>query len=782
MSIDICKELSQNFIDFAYEANSQRAFPDARDGLKPGQRACLWEMFNKGYASNKPHVKSAKISGGVAATWWPHGTTAIYETFARMSQSWINNIPEVDWHGSNGNIVIGPEAAADRYTEARLARAIEDGMFQGIKKNNVPMIKNFTEDEDWPEVLPAIFPRLLVNGSQGIGVSVAQVWCTYNLSEVAKAIEDYISSGELKSDTLYPDFPSGGIIINQNDLPAIHKTGKGRIILRGKADIVNNTIKITALPYQVYAEPFITAIKELVEKEELTGIKDVYNKTDLKTGLLIEIECDGTPLTVLNKLYQMTDLQKTFNPNQTALVGKTPKLLTLKEYIDIYIAHNIECIKKEYLFDLEKAQAKLEITEGLLKALEDIDNIIALIKASESSTKAKEALMAKYNFSEPQAKAIIDMKLGRLAHLEAIELEDQRKELVAIVDNCNLMLSNEKNQQHELVRRLNAFAQKHGHARRTEITQITVTKEEKEIEYVEPEKCVVVMTEAGTIKRIPVTSFRTQKRNGKGVKTQEDITSMILRTNTVDNLMIFSNQGKMYRLLVNDIPVGTNTSKGTSIKALVPMEKGEEPATMYSIYRDTTAKYVLFATKKGVVKKTSLEEYVNTKKKNGVGAISLREDDELVSVVLIDEEPILLISENGYAIKCDSKDFGATGRMTVGVKGINLSADDALVSAIPIRNTDDSLALFSENGLAKKTSLKEILIQKRGGKGVIVYKTSDSTGPVRAAAMVSDEDNLLIVGDKKSICVAATDIPALGRTSVGNQMIKGSKVNAVSKV
>ena len=782
MSIDICKELSQNFIDFSYEANSQRAFPDARDGLKPGQRACLWEMFVKGYASNKPHVKSAKISGGVIGSWWPHGDVAIYETFARMSQPWINNIPEVDWHGNNGNIVSGPESASQRYTEARLSKPIEEGMFAGIKKNTVPMIQNFSEDDEWPEVLPALFPRLLINGSQGIGVAVAQVWCPYNLGEVVKVVEDYIENGILKSDELYPDFPTGGIIINKSDLPTIHKTGKGKIVLRGKTEIVNNTIKITELPYQTYVEPFIDSIKQLVEKEELTGIKDVYNKTDLKTGLLIEIECDGTPLTVLNKLYQTTDLQKTYNPNQTALVSKTPKLLTLKEYLDLYITHNVECIRKEFEYDLEKSKAKLEIAEGLLKALEDIDNIIALIKSSESSAKAKEALIAKYEFTEPQAKAIIDMKLGRLAHLEAVEIQKQQEELTAIVDHCNYILSSDMNLRREFVVRLNSFAQKHTTPRRTQITQITQTKEEKEIAYVEPEKCVVVMTEAGTIKRIPVTSFRTQKRNGKGVKTQEDITSMVLRTNTVDNLMIFSNQGKMYRLLVNDIPVGTNTSKGTAIKALVPMEQGEEPATMYSIYRDTDAKYVLFATKNGIVKKTTLEEYTNTKKKNGIGAITLREGDELASVVLIKDEPIVLITENGYVLKCDSKEFAATSRMTTGVKGINLGNNDSLVAAIPVRNVNDSLAIFSEVGLAKKVLPKELMSQKRGGKGLIFYKVSDSTGPVRAAAMVSDEDSLLLVGDKKSICIAATDIPALGRVSIGNQMIKGSKVITVSKV
>ena len=781
-NIDICKELSQNFIDFAYEANSQRAFPDARDGLKPGQRACLWEMFVKGHASNKPHVKSAKISGGVVATWWPHGDVAIYDTFTRMSQPWINNIPEVDWHGNNGNIVSGPEGAAQRYTEARLSKPIEEGMFHAVKKNTVPMIQNFSEDDEWPEVLPALMPRLLVNGSQGIGVAVAQVWCPYNLREVVEVIDNYISTGTLNSDTLYPDFPSGGIIINQKDLPVIHKTGKGKIVLRGKTDITGNTIKITALPYQTYVEPFIDNIKTLVEKEELTGIKDVYNKTDLKTGLLIEIECDSSPLTVLNKLYQMTDLQKTYNPNQTALVSKTPQLLTLKQYLDIYINHNIECIKKEFSFDLEKAQIKLEVAEGLLKALEDIDNIIALIKASESSAKAKDALMVKYNFTERQAKAIIDMKLGRLAHLEAVEIEKERQEQQAIVDHCNFILAATENQQREFLDRLKAFAQKHGHPRRTEVTQVTITKEEKEIAYVEPEKCVVVLTEAGTIKRIPVTSFRAQKRNGKGVKTQEEITSMVIRTNTVDNLMVFSNKGQMYRLLVNDIPVGTNTSKGASVKSLVSMAADEEPATMYSVYRDTDAKYVFFATKNGIVKKTALSEYIDTKKKSGVGAIKLREGDGLASVVIMKDEPMILVTKQGYVLRFDSKEVGTTSRMTTGVKGITLGEGDELIAALPVRNNEDALALFSEKGLGKKILPKEAVSQKRGGKGLCCYKIGDGAGEVAAAAMVSDGDTVLLVGDKNSICIAATDIPALGRASIGNQMIKTGKVIAVSKV
>ena len=327
--IDICKELHQNFIDYAYECNSQRAFPDARDGLKPGQRAALWEMFIKGYSSSKPHVKSAKISGGVIGSWWPHGDSSVYDTFARMSQPWINNVPEVDWHGANGSQVGGPECASARYTEARLAKAVEEGYFSNIKKNTVPMILNFSEDEEWPEVFPAIFPRLMVNGSQGIGVTIANHWAPNNLGEVANKIIEYLDTNKVSCDDIYPDFPSGGQIINRKDLAEIYKTGKGKIILRGKVEISGESILITELPYQVYVEPFIDEIKELVNKEEITGIRDIYNKSD-KHRLLIEIECDKSPATILRILFGKTSLQKSYNPNQYALVGKTPQLLNLE--------------------------------------------------------------------------------------------------------------------------------------------------------------------------------------------------------------------------------------------------------------------------------------------------------------------------------------------------------------------------------------------------------------------------------------------------------------------
>ena len=783
MSIDICKELHQNAIDFAYEANSQRAFADARDGLKPGQRACLWEMYSKGYTSNKPHVKSAKIDGGVAASWWPHGTTAIYETFARMSQPWINNIPEVDWHGANGNQIIGSVPAADRYTEARLSKAIEEGMLYGLKKNNVPMILNFSEDEEWPEVLPSIIPRLLINGCQGIGYTVANTWVPHNLKELVGTIKTYLSTNEIDYNSIYPDFPSGGIIINKEELPTIYTTGKGKVVLRGKVDIVDNsTIHITELPYQVYVEPLLDEIKDLIMKDELTGIDEIFNKCD-KKRLLIEIKCSGSPKVLLNELYKKTSLQKSYNPNQYALVSKTPKLLNIKQYFDIYIDHNLECIQREYSYDLEKAKARLEIVEGLVKALEDIDNIIALIKNSESSAVAKTELIKVYAFTENQAKAILDMRLSKLAHLEKVELNTEREELISNIDVFNDIISFKEKRVKVFVDRLEAFCQKYGKDRRTEVTQIaTSTKEEKEIEFVEPEKCVVVLTESSLIKRVPITSFRNQKRNGKGIKTQDDITQAVIRTNTIDSLMIFTDKGKMYRLLVNDIPVGTNSSKGQAIKGLVEMEMDENPTVIYSIYRDTDAKYVLFTTKKGMVKKTALDEYIKTKKKSGITAIALKDDDTIVSVNLIKDEPIIIATSNGMTIKFNSMEVGATSRNTSGVKGINLNDEDEVVSTLVIRNGNDTLALFTENGLGKRYSIEDIPLQKRAGKGLMGYKPSNSTGSIVGAALLSDDDSVLICGDKTNICLSATEIPVLSRISIGNQLIKNSKILSVSKV
>ena len=686
--------------------------------------------------------------------------------------------PLIDFHGSNGNRD-GDGPAAYRYTEARLAKISEDGMLAGIKKNNVDFIPNYSETKDEPITLPSIFPNLLCNPTTGIGVAMACSWASHNLREVAKAINDYANG--IEPELPGPDFPTGGLIINGNDLPNIIKTGRGSVKIRGKYNIEDNNIVFYELPYGVATEALMEEIGNACEEERITGVKNIRNESNRK-GFRLVIECEKTAVlsSVINKLFKETSLQSTFSYNQVALVDKTPKELGLKECIQIYLNHNNECIRRETEFDLNKAKNKLEIVEGLLKALEDIDNIIDLIKKSESAAKAKVNLSEKYGFTENQSAAIVDMKLGKLAGLEKIEIQNERKDLLSLIENLNLIL---KDTQSELLKRLNKLVDIYGDDRRTEITQITEpTKEDKEIEFVEPEKCVVVLTESGLVKRVPTSVFKVQKRNGKGIKTQDDITSMVIRTNTVDSLMIFTTKGKMYRLLVNDIPEGTNTTKGQSIKSLVMMETDEFPTVIYSIYRDTDAKFVLFTTKNGVVKKTPLDEYIKTQKKTGIAAINIREDDELVSVNLIKDENILFVTSNGYGMRIKSEDISISSRIAIGYKGIALGEGDKVITALPIRDNNDYLALFTSNGLGKKYPVSECPTQNRAGRGLIYYKPTDSTGNVVAAALVSDEDSVLVCGDKTSLCISAEEIPSLGRTSIGNQIIKGSSIVSVSKV
>ena len=775
---DLTKELGQNFIEYAVACNSDRAIPDAKSGLKPVAKRIIYGTFDQGHSSAKPHVKCADIVGKVMGEWHPHGDSSIYGALVRLAQPWVMRYPLIDFHGSMGNRD-GDGPAAYRYTEARLGKLAEDGMLCGIKKNNVDYMPNYSETKDEPVTLPSLFPNLLCNPNTGIGVAVACNWAPHNLCEVAQAIYDYMDG---KEPTLPgPDFPTGGLIINKNDIPNIMKTGKGSVKIRGKYNIEDNNIVFYEIPYGVGTEDLMDEIGAAADEGKINGIKNIRNESNRKKGFRLVIECDkgASIATIINLLFKETNLQTSFSYNQVALIDKTPTELTLKDCIKIYVDHNTECIRRETEFDIEKAKAKLEIVEGLLKALEDIDNIIALIKASASAAAAKTALMEKYSFTEPQAKAIVDMKLGKLAGLERIEIENEKKELVQLIDGLETILASLLG---ELRFRLSELVAKYGDARRTELCQIAdTTKEEKEIEFVEPEKCVVVMTEGGTIKRIPQSSFRTQKRNTKGIKTQEDITSCVIRTNTIDSLMIFTNQGNMYRLLVDNIPVGTNVSKGTPITGLIEMEENEKPTVIYSIYRDTDAKYILFVTKNGLVKKTSLEEYTKTKKKSGILAINIKDNDELASVFLVKDEDIVLITELGNAIRFNSMEVGATSRATSGVKGISLKEGDAVSVALPIHDTKDELGIFFSSGMGKKIKLSELPAQKRAGKGLQIGKLGDKEW-VSAAALLSDEDNILIVGNLTSVCISAKDVPSLSRPASGNIMIKGNQIKSVSKI
>ena len=773
MSLDLTHEMSQNFIDYAAAVNMDRAIPDVT-GLKPVARRILYGAYANGRTSSKPYVKNARIVGDVMGSYHPHGDSSIYEALVRLSQDWVMRYPLIDFHGNQGSIN-GDGPAAHRYTEGRLAKLSEEGLLAGIKKNNVPFMPTYDDADEEPTILPAIFPNLLCNPNAGIGVAMACKWGCHNLREVEKAILAYMNGEE---PTLPgPDFPTGGVVINKNDFANIMKSGKGSVKVRAKYSVKGQVITITEIPYETTIEKILDDIDSVTETDNM-GISEVLDQTNNK-GVKILIKCnkDTNPEVVMRKLFAKTDLQKSYAYNQVALVNKVPTLMSLKDCCKTYIEHNIECIRREVKFDLDAAEARLHIVEGLLIALEDIDNVIQLIKKSENSASAASALCAKYGLDDVQAKAILAMRLSSLAKLEKIELEQEKKELVEKIADMKAILADVERVKDIIKERLHKIVEKYGDDRRTELLQLdTPTKEEKEIVYVEPEKCIVTMTESGLIKRIPATSFRTQRKNGKGVKTTGDITVATIRTNTIDSLMIFTNKGKMYRILVDNIPVGTNVSVGTSVHALVEMEQGEEPSLIYSIVHGTDAKYVLFVTQNGVIKKTSLEEFTKTRKRTGIAAINLAEGDHIVSVSLLSEEDIVIMTRQGMGIKFKSTDVSPTGRTASGVKGINLNPDDYVIAALPIRDANDSLGIFNVNGSGKKIKLSELVTQKRGGKGIKLTKTE-----VAGGALISDEDSVLIIGTNNSICISAKEIPLLSRASVGNALIKGD-INSISKI
>jgi DNA gyrase subunit A len=744
-------------------------------------------MFDKGYMNNKKFVKCAQPVGDTMGRFHPHGDSSIYGALVWLSQPWNMRYPLIAFHGNNGSRD-GDEPAAYRYTECKLSKIGEE-MLADIKKDTTDWQLAYTDVEEEPVYLPGRIPNLIVNGTSGIAVAMACSFAPHNLNEVMDAASFLTKNPEADIKELLnyipgPDFPTGGTIINKEELPAAYLTGKGRARIRGEytveSDKKGDRIVFTSIPYKVSKEDLVQEIDKLCEEGKFEGIVSIRDESN-KDGVRFVIEVGKGVSTepIISKLFKLTRLEDTYSFNQVALVNKKPQLLNIKQLLEIYINHQKDVMLRKSQYEADKVAHRLMILDGLLKALEDIDNVIAMIKSSASAAEAKTNLMAAYHLNEVQAKAILDMKLAKLAKLEKVEIEREKAELEKELERLNAIISNPIP---ELLKLFETLKNTYGDKRRSIITQVASTKEEKEIEFVEPEKCVVIMTEGGLVKRIPATSFRTQKRNGKGVKTQDDITNAVIRTNTIDSLMIFSNKGKMYRLLVNDIPVGTNVTKGQSIKSLINMETDEEPTVMYSIYRDTDAQYVLFVTKNGLVKKTSLEEYIKTKKKTGIAAIAIKEDDDLAAVSLIKDEDLILITQKGMAIRFNSKEITATSRNTSGVKGITLAPDDYVIAAQPVRNTNDKLAIFAYSGLSKKFDLSELPLQKRAGKGLICYKPTDSTGPVSAAALVEDGDSVLILGDKSSICIEAKEIPELGRVSIGNQVIKNSKIISVSKV
>ena len=675
---DLIKELGTNFIEYAVAVNTDRAIPDARSGLKPVATRILYGAYDGGRFSNKPHVKCARIVGDVMGKFHPHGDSSIYGALVRLAQPWVLRYPLIDFHGNMGNID-GDGPAASRYTEARLSKISEAGLLSGLKKNCVDFIPNYDETEEEPVTLPSIFPNLLCNPNTGIGVAMACNWLPHNLREVADAIYAYMD-GDKEVTLPGPDFPTGGVIINSKDIPNILKTGHGSVKVRGKYKIEKQNIIFYEIPYGTKTEDLMTEVGKASDEKVIEGISDIRNESN-KKGLRIVIECEKgmSPETVVRKLFAKTNFQTSVSYNQVALVEKTPTELGLLDCIKIYVEHNINCIVREAEFDLNKAKDKLEIIQGLLKALEDIDNIIALIKGSASAAEARVKLIEKYNFTENQAKAILNMKLAKLANLEKIELEKEGEELVKSIRWLEALISNPDIQKNELKDRLQAIVAKFGDARRTELTHIDLKPEEKEIAEVVPEDCVVIISQSGDIKRVPAKSFRVQRKNGKGVKSEDDAILDSISTNTVDILMAFTNKGKMYRLLVDNIPTGTNVSKGVRIGTLINLEPNEKVIAVTSLHRTTDAKYVIFFTKKGLIKKTALEEYTKVKRSTGIAAINLKEDDTIANVTFAKEEEMIVITKKGMAIRFESANISPIGRVTAGVKKIKLEEDDEVL-------------------------------------------------------------------------------------------------------
>ena len=669
-SIDVLKEIDENFLIYATDTNNNKSFPDARDGLKPGQRACLWSMYKAGFTSNKPHVKSAKIDGLVAANYWPHGTTAIYETFARMSQSFTNNNPEVDFHGANGNVIIGGDAiAADRYSEARLSPIAEQGMLEGINKNAVDMIPNFSEDEEWPKVLPAIFPRLLVNGAQGIGVGIATNWTLHNFQETADMLIEYLRTGIVDNDNYFPDFPTGGIIINKDDLPQINKTGKGKIIIQSKYTISGKDINFTEFPYQVYIEPVIEEIKTAIEDGKIVGVKEVQNKSD-KQQILLNVTCAATakPQDVVSQLFQYTSLQQQYNINQMAIISKTPTLLTLEDFCRIYKEHNLECIKRIYQYDLDRTLIRIEVLEGLERAYKNIDNVIRLLKDSKSASDAKQYMLDSLKLTERQADAILALKLSKLAHLEKQEILNELKEKRNFAEELQKVIASKEEQILILIAKLTNLAGNFGTFRHTEVIQKEIVSSPKAKQKKNAEPVVVCYTDNGYIKSIPAAKYRKVEGNLGCIET------------TTDGYIQIYNTTKVYRLKVSSIKQCLASEKGTALGTIL----GTGLTHIHIIATNGEDKDVIAVSKSGRIKK------FNTSLFNGMTQNIRGQEyfpkNEIVFINAAQDKYITFTTNNKKSLSCDISSLKESGKASTGRVGIKLDKDDFLTE-VKVYNT-----------------------------------------------------------------------------------------------
>ena len=778
-------EVEQSFLDYSLSVITDRAIPAVEDGLKPVMRRILWEMQEDGITSSKQYVKCATPVGNTMAKYHPHGDSSIYGALVHASQPWTMRYPLIDFHGNNGSRD-GDGPAAYRYTECKLS-TISEATLEHIKKDTVDWIPNYSETGKEPVYLTGRFPNLMCNGTTGIAVAMACSFAPHNLNEIMDAAIIALSNPkatdeEVLSAIIGPDFPTGGTVINKDELRGAYRTGKGRVRIRGDYHVETksgrDTLVFDSIPYKISKETLIADIDALCEEKKIEGITEIRDESNKKgVRFVIELAKGINGDVIANKLYRLTELETTYSINQVALVEKTPKLLTFRQMIDYYNKHQEDVYLRRLNYDASKLADRIHILQGLARAAEDIDNIIALIKKSQNSGYAKIALV-QLGFTDVQAQAILDMKLSKLAHTEKVaienELQEKEKEHKALV----FLISDSVARCASLVEEYKAFKNKFGDARKTVITQMNISDEEKEIAEIIPENCVVVITEAGNIKRIPAASYRTQKRNGKGVKNQDEVVHEVIKTNTIDNLMVFSSFGKVYKLAVNDIPVGTNATRGTSIETLVSMGVGEKFVTVASVARSAEqSHFVWFVTQNGIIKKTSLSEYTGMKRKTGVIATTLKEGDALAKVFIAPDSQIMIFTKNGMALRFDGKNVSVSSRTAIGVKAINLNDGDIVADALYLSG-EKSVMIFAANGMAKRVPVTDFVIQNRAGKGLICHKA----GNVVAACPVNEDNMILVVGDTSTICVSAADVTEGSRAAQGVMTIKGNNIIGVARI
>ena len=799
--VDLKKTMESSYIDYAMSVIASRALPDVRDGLKPVQRRVLYSMIELNNGPDKPHRKCARIVGDTMGKYHPHGDSSIYGALVNMAQDWSTRYPLVDGHGNFGS-VDGDGAAAMRYTEARLSK-ISMEMLADINKDTVDFMPNFDETEKEPVVLPARFPNLLVNGTTGIAVGMATNIPPHNLREVINAVVKIIDNQvkedrgtdieELLEIVKGPDFPTGGMILGTTGINEAYRTGRGKVRVRAVTNIEpmqngKNRIVVTELPYMVNKARLIEKIAELVKDKKIDGITDLRDESDRQgMRVCIELRRDANPNVVLNLLFKHTQLQDTFGVTMLALVNNEPKVLNLGEMLNYYLLHQEEVVTRRTKYDLNKAEERAHILKGLLIALDNIDEVINIIRSSKNAQEAKDRLIERFALSDAQAQAIVDMRLRALTGLEREKIETEYADLMAKIEELKAILADKKKLLGVIREEILAIADKYGDDRRTSIgyDEYDISMED----LIPVTNTVITMTKLGYIKRMSVDNFRSQHRGGKGIKGMEtiedDYIEELLMTTSHHYLMFFTNMGKVYRMKAYEIPEAGRTARGTAIINLLQLQPDEKITAVIPIREYKEGNYLFMATKNGIVKKTPITDYANVRK-TGLAAINLRDDDQLIEVKKTDNnKDIILVTKFGQCIRFHETDVRSTGRTSMGVIGMNLTDGDEVVG-MQMNTQGDALLIVSEKGLGKATLMTEFTPQNRGGKGVKCYKITEKTGNVIGAKAVNEENEIMMITTEGIIIrLQCSDISILGRITSGVKLInlsEGVTVASFAKV